>query len=171
MCGSTLNQKAAHKVRACLSWQSDYLSLCPTIYNCTHISMTNLILSIIVSNEFTVVPCVLCLFTSHKHTMQFSVRYLSNSRSKKGANSRTFRLWRSSSATKNCFCSWPLWSKRPTINLLSCYMKCSDTSKKVCCRSMSLYHITMQFLYCMRNVWNTSPYWWLSWWISSDVGG
>ena len=74
--------------------------------------------------------------------LEQSLRYLNNSRSKKGVDSITIRPWRSSSATAT-FRSWwrPSWSKRPTINLLSCYVNCSDTSEKVCCRSMSLYHI------------------------------
>ena len=63
---------------------------------------------------------------------RLSLKYLSNSRSKKGVDSRTIRPWRSSSATAT-FCSWwrPSWSKRPTINLLSCYVNCSDTSEIV----------------------------------------
>ena len=46
------------------------------------------------------------------------------------------------------FCSWwrPSWSKRSTINLLSCYLNCSDTSEQAfsvmqhCCAMVYINH-------------------------------
>ena len=79
-----------------------------------------------------------------KHLFSPSLRYLSNSCSKKEVNGSTFRPQRSSSATKQAFAV-----KTSYYELPFCYVNCSDTSEKVCCRSMSLYHIIFFPSFCI----------------------
>ena len=87
---------------------------------------------------------LVCKSESMQTLKRFSLGYLSNSCSKKKVNSRMFQPQRSSSATK--LADEDLRGRNILLLTSFCYVNCSDTPERAYCRSMSVYHITEEFL-------------------------